>query len=138
MNIYNTRALSQNQRFWKAVAFGIPTAIGCAIVLGIAQKFMFIQFQIFYLAVGYAVAYVVRTFGRGVQPKFAILAAGLTAASLLLADALSIGGFAGLFQPVVWMYVVSTWVSVQSVFAIMGLLFRYGAIYLAYEQGRFL
>lgn len=138
MRIYNTRSLSQHQRFHKALLYGIPTAIGCAIVLGILQRMLPIQFQLFYLGVAYVIAYVVRTFGRGVHIKFSYLAGGLTLLSLLLADAIAIGGFANLLYPMVWMMVISNWVQFTSVWGIMSVAFRLGAVYLAYQQGRFI
>lgn len=136
MKIYNTRALSKHQRFLQAVLYGVPTAIACSIGLGILQRMLPIQFQIFYLGVGYIIAYVIRTFGRGVHIRFSVLAAVLTALSLLFADAIAFGGFAYFLHPDVWIAVISTWVSIHSIWSILGIAFRLGGIYVAYEQGR--
>lgn len=138
MRVYNTRSLSQNQRFYRALVYGILCALGCGVGLGILQRMLPIQFQLFYVGVGYAVAYVVREYGRGVHVKFSYLAGGLTLVALLLADAITIGGFFQLWNPLVWLMVLRNWVQFTSLWGILSVAFRLGAVYLAYEQGRYI
>jgi hypothetical protein len=84
--VYNSFALNSKQRFLRACLFGIPTAIGLGIVYGIISRILPITFSIVYVGIGYLIGYVIRKFGRGVQPKFSYLAAGLAVLSFILSD----------------------------------------------------
>ncbi|MBE6114108.1 MAG: hypothetical protein E7191_03415 [Erysipelotrichaceae bacterium] len=137
MKIYNKSALTRNQRFVKAVLYGIPATLVIAIVLGFLLNIMPIQFEIMFLGVGYAIGYVIRTYGRGVQTRFSILGAVLCAVAIILADAMAIGGIWGMLNPYLWMIsVMNYFSSLTSLWGILGLVFRIGAVATAYEQSR--
>jgi hypothetical protein len=84
--VYNSFALNSKQRFLRACLFGIPTAIGLGIAYGIISRILPIAFSIVYVGIGYLIGYVIQKFGRGVQPKFSYLAAGLAVLSFILSD----------------------------------------------------
>lgn len=137
MKIYNTRALTKNQRFQNALLVAIPTTIGMAVILGLVLRVMPIQFEIMFLAVGYGMGYVIRTYGRGVQKRFSILGAICTFITILLADAIHMVGITGLFNPLIWLLALTSYfTSLGSLWGMLGLLFRVGAISVAYEQSR--
>lgn len=137
MKIYNTRALTKNQRFQNALLVAIPSTIGIAVVLGFILRVMPIQFEIMFLAVGYGLGYMIRTFGRGVQKRFSVLGAVCCFVAIVLADAVSIAGIQGLFNPLLWLLVIAGYFSsLTSLWGILGIVFRLGAISVAYEQSR--
>lgn len=137
MKVYNTRALSRNQRFKNALLFAIPSTLGIALVLGFALRLMPIQFEIMFLAVGYAIGYVIRTYGKGVQTRFSVLGAVCCFVAIVMADAIAMAGIGGMFNPMLWVFVVMSYFSsLGSLWGILGILFRIGAISVAYEQSR--
>jgi hypothetical protein len=91
--VYNSFALNSKQRFLRACLFGIPTAIGLGIAYGIISRILPIAFSIVYVGIGYLIGYVIQKFGRGVQPKFSYLAAGLAVLSFILSDVIRYFGF---------------------------------------------
>ena len=142
MKIYNVRALTRNQRFAKAVFGGVLAMFACAIILGYGLRFLsFIQFPLvfdfMFLAVGYGVGYGIRMYGHGVQKRFSILGAILTAIALLLADSIYMIGIRGLITPSIWLYVIQIKLySLSSLSGILSVIFRIGAIIVGYEQSR--
>ena len=137
MKIYNTRALTRNQRFTNALLVGIAASILCGIVLGYVLRFLPITFEIFYLGVGYVVGYAIRTYGRGVQPRFSILGAVLTLVAILMADCVRFAGIFGILNIDVWMFaVMSNIYSLSSMSGIINLIFRICAVVVGYEQSR--
>ena len=137
MKIYNTRALTRNQRFMNAVIAGSIAAILSGIILGFVLRIVPIAFDIFYLAVGYAVGYAIRNYGRGVQPRFSVLGAAMTFIALVIADSIRFVGLLGVINPASWIMVIGYYVtSLSSIPGIINLIFRICAIVLGYEQSR--
>ena len=98
--IFNSNALNRNQRFLRALILGTVSAVVLGIVYGLFSSTLRIEFSIVYLAIGYANAYVICNYGRGVQTKFSILGAVLTFVSIFIGDMISrFGlGFFGAFN----------------------------------------
>ena len=137
MKIYNTRALTRNQRFINAVIAGSIATILSGIVLGFVLRVVPIAFDIFYLAVGYAVGYAIRTYGRGVQPRFSVLGAVMTFVALIIADSVRFVGLLGVINPAVWIMVINYYItSLVSISGIINIIFRVCAVVLGYEQSR--
>ncbi len=136
MKIYNTRALTRNERMVKGLIAGIIAAIGCGIVLGCILRVVDITFNIMYLAVGYGVGYAIRTYGKGVQVQFSIMGAILTFISLMIADVIEYVGFVGLLMPQAYVYAVIVLFSINSIWALLNFAFHVGAVILGYEQSR--
>lgn len=137
MKIYNTRALTRTQRFQNALLVSIPATLGIALVLGLVLRVMPIHFEIMFLAVGYGIGYVIRTFGKGVQTRFSVLGAICAFLAIVMADAIAMAGIGGMFNPMLWVFVVMSYFSsLGSLWGILGILFRIGAISVAYEQSR--
>lgn len=137
MKIYNTRALTRNERFMNAILAGAVAMIACGIVLGFVLRFVPITFDIFYLAVGYAVGYAIRTYGKGVQQRFSILGAVMTLLAILIADCVRFFGLSGIVNPYVWIMVINYNISsLGSLSGILNVIFRVCAVVLGYEQSR--
>jgi len=96
LKVFNTHALNSKQRFTRALIVGIPTALGLGIAYGIITRFIPITFSIVYVGIGYLIGLVIQKYGRGVQPKFSYLAAGLAIVSFVLADAVQYLGLSNL------------------------------------------
>lgn len=70
MKVYNTKNLNNKQRFPIAIAVGLVSAIVCGFLFAIVETILPLHFPLLYAAMAYGVSYAVKTFGRGVQPKF--------------------------------------------------------------------
>lgn len=70
MKVYNTKNLNNKQRFPIAIAVGLVSAIVCGFLFAIIETILPLHFPLLYAAMAYGVSYAVKTFGRGVQPKF--------------------------------------------------------------------
>lgn len=77
LKVFNSHAISRNQRFAKAILWGIPTALIIGIVYGIISYILPFEFSIVHIGVGYLIGYVIKIKGRGVHLRFSILAAGV-------------------------------------------------------------
>lgn len=132
LKVFNTRGITSQQRFLKACLFGIPAAIGLGLANGFVSRIISFNFQIIYLAVGYGIAWVIKETGRGIQPKFSILAAVLTLFAFIVSAFV-------LYYPVSLNPLFIVWY-IESLFgSIWGLIeafFIVSAIGLAYRQAR--
>lgn len=70
MKVYNTKHLNNKQRFPIAIAAGLISALVCGFLYAIVEIILPLHFPLLYAAMAYGVSYAVKTFGRGVQPKF--------------------------------------------------------------------
>lgn len=136
MKIYNTKALTRNERMVRGIIAGLIAAIGCGLILGYVLQFVEITFNIMYLAVGYGVGYAIRTYGKGVQVQFSILGAVLTFVGLLIADVIGYFGFAFLLNPGAYLLVILDLIAIDGIWSLMNLLFHVGAVIVGYEQSR--
>ena len=139
LKVFNTRALSANQRFTKALLYGIPGSLGLAIVYGLISSFMRIEFAIAFIGIGWAIGWIIRTYGRGVQVKFSILAAVLAAACFILADLIAYFGLSVFAYPLEVMALLPQWIAsyfVTDINALLGLAFRAFGVVMAYQNAR--
>lgn len=139
--VYNKRAVTRQQRFQNALVSGIAATIGITLIYGLISYFLNIEFSIVYLAAGYAIGYVIKKYGRGVQLQFAVLAAVCAFFCFLIGDMIAFFGFEILLHPAYWFFalqlVLSSLLS-ASISSILSLLFRLGGIYLAFSTARVL
>ena len=137
--IFNSNALNRNQRFLRALILGTVSSVVLGIVYGLFSSTLRIEFSIVYLAIGYANAYVICNYGRGVQTKFSVLGAVLTFVSIFIGDMISrFGlGFFGAFNlwPTLLMMYLRSMLA-TNINSILGLLFRIGGIYIGYTYSR--
>lgn len=70
MKVYNIKNLNNKQRFPIAIVAGLASAIACGFLFAIIETILPLHFPLLYAAMAYGVSYAVKTFGRGVQPKF--------------------------------------------------------------------
>lgn len=139
LRIFNTNSLGQKQRFYKAIAYGIPTAIILAITFSFVQKILMLRLSILYLVIGYAIAYVIRKQGRGVQPKFALLGATLTLLCMLFGDLLTFYGLL-VFKDITLLstgtiLILRSWFS-PNLNNLLSLAFRAYAVYYSFMNSR--
>lgn len=141
LKIYNKQALTRNERFIRAVVYGVGATAGLTVLYGILSALLRIEFSVVYLAFGYAIGTVIRKLGRGVQVRFSVLAAVLAAICFVLGDMISMVGFSVFTNGFGFFFLVFR-VALQSLLgtsmnALLALLFRIGGIALAYSSARF-
>lgn len=134
LKIFNSFALTSKQRFTRALIVGIPTALGLGIGYGLLTRFLPITFSIVYVGIGYLIGLVIQRNGRGVQPKFSFLAAGLAIVSFILADLVQVAGLNFLAAlPLVPLIVVSY---LNSLNGLINLAFIAFGVLTAYRSAR--
>jgi len=134
--VYNSFALNSKQRFLRACLFGIPTAIGLGIAYGIISRILPIAFSIVYVGIGYLIGYVIQKFGRGVQPKFSYLAAGLAILSFILSDVIRYFGFNLGYDLVSQIIAIITQVYLGSINGLINLAFIAWGVIMAFNTAR--
>lgn len=133
MNIFNTRTLSQNQRFQRIIPIGIVAAI----ILGFAYGFISDlaggwELHVLYIILGFAIAYVVRVIGRGAQPRFQVLGAILAIIVIVIGDIIYPVVVHQLPIGLMFSYTLRNMLS--GISGLLSLLFRLSAIYIAYSN----
>lgn len=133
MEVFNTRTLTQKQRFNTALITGLIAALVVGVVSGYVRKVF--NFSIIMWAIGYGVAWVIRKTGRGVQNKFSILGAVYTVLGILISDVVWLFGFAAIFNPGAYYVAISFFVA-QDISSILWIMFRLVSVYIAYNYSR--
>lgn len=134
--VYNSFALTSKQRFIRACLFGFPTAIGLGIAYGIISRFMPITFSIIYVGIGYVIGYVIQKFGRGVQPKFSYLGAGLALLAFILSDIVRYFGFNLGYNLLSQIMAIVSQVYLGSIYGLINLAFIAWGVIMAYNTAR--
>lgn len=134
--IYNSFKLNSNQRFFNALLYGIPTALGLGIAYGYISRILPITFSIVYVGIGYLIGMVIQKFGRGVQVKFSILGAVLAALAFILSDVVRYFGLS--LNPIILYQavIIITQVYLASINGLINLLFFAWGIVTAYNKAR--
>jgi len=139
LKVFNSHAISRNQRFTKAILWGVPTALITGIIYGIISSLSPFEFSIVYIGIGYLIGYVIKNKGRGVHLRFSILAAGLTILAILLGDVLTFFGpeaFSSIDSMIfAFSSTVILWLS-ANIGTLLSLLFRIAGVYFAYTNAR--
>jgi len=86
LKVYNKTALTRHERFTKALLFGGAAALAAIAIDAILLKVFNVFFPVIYIGFGYGIGYAIQYFGHGVQIRFSILAAVLTAVTMLTCD----------------------------------------------------
>ncbi len=80
--VYNRSALTQKQRFLRAVLIAVPVSIIGGLLVGqllyalVETSGIFFGYGIIYIGIGYLIGLLIQNVGRGVQVRFSILGAG--------------------------------------------------------------
>lgn len=137
--IYNSQALNRNQRFLKALGYGIGSTVILTVLYGLIANTIRIEFSVVYLAFGFAIGTVIQKMGRGVQPRFSILGAVLAFICFFFGDMIAHVGFQVFTDLDLFMlgcrWVFAIWTNI-SVNGLLSLMFRLGGIYFAYQSAR--
>lgn len=141
MEIWNSRYLDNNQRFFKALICGFLTAVVLGVAYGIVYGFLRIQASILYVAIGWCIGKVIRETGRGVHTRFAVMGALFTLLAIIIGDTIAMsGGITSvplLFtHPELWGKVIENWLRIYlstNINSIIGLLMRGIGIYMGYH-----
>lgn len=133
MEVFNTRTLTQKQKFNYALATGLVAAVVLGIVSGYVRRFL--NFSVIIWAVGFGVAWIVRKTGRGVQVKFSVLGAVYAALGILISDVVWLFGIAGLLNPGYYYAALSLFIA-NDISSVVSMLFRFVAVYIAYNYSR--
>ncbi|KAF0223109.1 MAG: hypothetical protein FD133_1653 [Erysipelotrichaceae bacterium] len=135
LKVFNTHALSSNQRFSRAILVGSVTALVLALVYGLILR----SIPIVYIGIGWVIGMAIQKYGRGVQPKFSYLAAGLMVVCIILGDLLAFFGFNILLNPgamIQFIIPVITYNFQSNPSILIGLMFKVFGIYMAYTKAR--
>lgn len=139
MRIFNTTALTQKERFAKALIIGIGLAVVFIIVSTSIQKMLMLRSSVIYLLASLVIAQTLKKFGRGVQVKFAILGAILVFAVIFFSEIFIVFGYQVLLQPEVFTYAIkyvfTSWLSID-ISNLISLLLKVYAIHYAYTNSR--
>ena len=92
LKIYNTSAITRKQRFTNAVVVGTATAALCVLVFVMLFRLFSVYFGILFIAMGFAIGWMIQHFGKGVQIQFSILAVVLTLLAIFASDLFVFGG----------------------------------------------
>lgn len=142
MEVFNTRRLTQRQRFGLAVAVGIIAAIVLGILSGKISLWIGqstgLGFAIINIGAGYLLGMTIQKIGRGVQPKFSILGGVLGVFMVLISEVIALGfPIYGLFMPEVYRLTLNILLD-GGVNSIITLIYNAIAVYTAYGYSRFL
>lgn len=138
MKVYNTKNLNNKQRFPIAILAGLLSALVCGFLYAIIETMLPLHFPLLYAAMAYGVSYAVKTFGRGVQPKYTVIGIISVILSILFGYIfvyVMSAGFDFVFLP---FYLKSVLVSMLSLnlHSIIELLCIAYSIYIAYYNSR--
>ena len=64
LKIYNKQALTRNERFIRAVGYGVGATVGLTIFTVLLARFLMFEFSVVYLALVMRSARVIRKYGR--------------------------------------------------------------------------
>ncbi|MEG0022483.1 MAG: hypothetical protein RSC93_06150 [Erysipelotrichaceae bacterium] len=139
--VFNTKLLNSKQRFYYGFFFGFLASIGCAVLYAVFENTLHIRFSILYAAMGYAISMVIQKYGRGVQKKYSIMGACLTAFSIILSMIFiySPYEFNILFHPAMWSVSIQMIMSIYfnlTTNTILMILFQGVGIYIGYVNSR--
>ena len=96
--IYNTKALTRQQRFKNAVVVGAAAFVLFLVIWFVILKVFGVYFPLLYVAFGYGMGYAIQKFGKGVQMQFSILSVGLMLVLILICDMMAFGSVGRLLQ----------------------------------------
>lgn len=133
MEIFNLRSLGQRQRFIYAIVAGLIAAVVLGVVSGFIRQIL--NFSIVIWAVGFGIAWTIRKLGRGVQTKFSILGAVYAVIGILISDVVFMFGIGRLIEPQAY-FTVLTLAANTDINSVIWLLYRFVAIYIAYNYSR--
>jgi hypothetical protein len=139
LKVYNKQALTRNQRFQKALLYGGAATIVSIVAYVFIASILPFESSLLYIGFGYGIGYVIRTYGKGVQPRFSILGAVLAVLCFLIGDAVMRAGWLVLVNPVALIQVVLFNVSAligTGLSGLLGLAFRLAGVYFAYTESR--
>lgn len=91
LKLYNSGAVTRQQRFGNAVLVGVLAAAGCIAVMVILGRFLEFYEDLLYVGAGYLIGWLICRYGKGVQIQFALLAVGLTLAVIVISDVIILG-----------------------------------------------
>lgn len=142
MEVFNTRRLTQRQRFGLAVAVGIIAAIVLGILSGKISLWIGqstgLGFAIINIGAGYLLGMTIQKIGRGVQTKFSILGGVLGVFMVLISEVIALGfPIYALFMPEVYRSTLNILLG-GGVNSIITLIYNAIAVYTAYSYSRFL
>lgn len=141
MKIWNSRYLDNNQRFAAAVIAGLISAVVLGIAYGVIHSMLSIEASVIYILIGWCIGYVIRTVGKGVHRRFAVLGAVMAFLAIWIGDICSMYtvslGIPMLLSPGLWPTMILAWLRLYlatGVSSLLSLLFRIAGIYFAYTQ----
>ncbi|UPU38358.1 hypothetical protein MX850_06460 [Erysipelothrix sp. Poltava] len=134
MEIFNTRSLTQKQRFNVALLVGLVSAVVLGIISGIFRNKV-ANFSLVIVGVGYLIALAIQKFGRGVQIKFSIAAALFTFLAIVMSDVVTVMGIAGLFDLSSYQ-IIFKYAAQNEIHSVLWIAYRLLAIYITYNYSR--
>ena len=137
--IFNKNALTRNERFQNAIVAGVAVTIGLCIVYTVICNLLDIEFEVLYIGIGYLIGLSIQKAGKGVQLRFSILAAVLTALCFIIGDLVTRYGLGYVSMPSMWLYLLKDYFSYWARLdfgTILSLAFRIFGVFSAYNYAR--
>ena len=141
MEIWNSRSLDNNKRFWKAVVCSFCAAVALGIAYGIVHRTLRFETSLIYIGIGWCIGQVVRRTGHGVHRRFAVLGAVMTLLAVIIGDTCSMYGLSGglhiLRTPSAWLGALGTWMRIYlsaNISSLLSLLFRAAGIWFGFNE----
>ncbi|MEG0077552.1 hypothetical protein [Anaerorhabdus sp.] len=139
LKVFNTQALTKNQRFQRGILAGVVATIVLMVAYGWLSQMLRIEFSVAFLLIGYGIGWAIRTYGRGVQMKFSILGAVCAVVCFIGADMISYFGFSVFTDFNIFIYAFQTYLKIllsTNFNSLLGILFRVGGVYAAFISSR--
>lgn len=126
----------QNLRLIKGICAGLVSAIVVGTGYGFLIRFLPLELEVLVLGVGYLVGYSIKSYGRGVKPIFSTIGVVCTILAFFISEIVAgylygISGFTNNFY-----FALENLLSINSFWSVIGLMFRLGALSLAYNESR--
>ncbi len=133
MEIFNSRSLTQKQRFNRALILGIPVSFVLAIVFGYLRRF--IPSSILLVLMSYLIAMTLQKLGRGVQKRFSILGLILVFFAIVFSDVVFYFGLESLLEIDAYLTVIRLVIQ-DDISSVLGLVYRVVGMYIGYTYSR--
>lgn len=142
MEIFNTRRLTQDQRFTSAIIVGVLASLGIGILSGYLRIFIArsvgMDFSLVTIGATYLLALVIQKVGRGVQVRFSILGGILGVVVCSISNVIAYGfPIQAILIPMVHFRIFASLIS-GNLNTILMLAYQVFAVYIAYTNSRFI
>lgn len=133
MEIFNSRSLTQKQRFNRALLVGVPVSFVLAILFAYIRRY--IPSSILLVVMAYLIAMTLQKVGRGVQKRFSILGLILALLAIVISDVVFYFDVGALLDIDAYLMAIR-FVVQDDISSVLGLVYRVVGVYVGYTYSR--